>query len=55
MVVWVRLLTFITNGTSIVEIPVSVDENLDKVEKKLNKYLQQCVVNTTYSLSIQLF
>ena len=27
----------ITNGTSIVEIPVSVDENLDKVEKKLNK------------------
>ncbi|MGW9857560.1 moderate conductance mechanosensitive channel [Staphylococcus hominis] len=27
----------ITNGMSIVEIPVSVDENLDKVEKKLNK------------------
>ena len=27
----------ITNGTSIVEIQVSVDENLDKVEKKLNK------------------
>ncbi|EHJ07108.1 mechanosensitive ion channel family protein [Staphylococcus simiae] len=27
----------ITNGTSIVEIPVSVDENIDKVEKKLNK------------------
>ena len=27
----------ITNGTSIVELPVSVDENLDQVEKKLNK------------------
>ena len=27
----------ITNGFSIVEIPVSVEENLDKVEKRLNK------------------
>ena len=27
----------ITNGTSIVELPVSVEENLDQVEKKLNK------------------
>ncbi|BBD91063.1 MULTISPECIES: mechanosensitive ion channel family protein [Staphylococcus] len=27
----------ITNGTSIVQLPVSVDENLDQVEKKLNK------------------
>ncbi len=27
----------ITNGTAIVKIPVSVDENIDNVEKKLNK------------------
>ncbi|WP_256084488.1 mechanosensitive ion channel family protein, partial [Staphylococcus aureus] len=27
----------ITNGTAIVKIPVSVDENIDNVDKKLNK------------------
>ena len=27
----------ITNGTAIVELPVSVDENIDQVEKKLNR------------------
>ena len=27
----------ITNGTSIVAIPVSIEENLDHVEKELNK------------------
>ena len=32
MVVWEKLLISITNGFSIVEIPVSVEENLDKVE-----------------------
>ena len=37
MVVWEKLLISITNGFSIVEIPVSVEENLDKVEKRLNK------------------
>ena len=37
MVAWEITNFSITNGTSIVELPVSVDENLDQVEKKLNK------------------
>ena len=43
----------ITNGFSIVEIPVSVEENLDKVEKRLNKLFTQCAANITYLSLIQ--
>ena len=32
-----EITNFSTNGTAIVVIPVSVEENLDAVEKKLNK------------------
>ena len=37
MVAWGNYELFITNGTAIVELPVSVDENIDQVEKKLNR------------------
>ena len=43
----------ITNGTSIVQLPVSVDENLDQVEKKLNKLFTSYAVNTIYLLVTQ--